>query len=186
MCRGWFGGLWNKLSLKPKNQMILPDDKNPTIVWDKERKCWTNTEGNGEEVESFKPPPKMSDLGMGGPPAAPGGMGMGMGAALPPMATNPLGGHQAAPLMDQQPPVQPQMYGSAIDYTAAPAAPEMIPTVPSPAPLPVPSPAPAVVAAAAPNPAATPGGPQPKLQSNMFKMQRNRSKLAIHFYRKSV
>jgi len=166
--------------------MILPDDKNPTIVWDKERKCWTNTEGNGEEVESFKPPPKMSDLGMGGPPAAPGGMGMGMGAALPPMATNPLGGHQAAPLMDQQPPVQPQMYGSAIDYTAAPAAPEMIPTVPSPAPLPVPSPAPAVVAAAAPNPAATPGGPQPKLQSNMFKMQRNRSKLLIHFLKKNL
>ena len=28
---GWFGGIWNKLSLKPKNQMILPDDKNPTV-----------------------------------------------------------------------------------------------------------------------------------------------------------
>ncbi|XP_043949653.1 protein transport protein Sec16A isoform X8 [Drosophila biarmipes] len=166
---GWFGGLWNKLSLKPKNQMILPDDKNPTIVWDKERKCWTNTEGNGEEVESFKPPPKMSELGMGlpqgGPPAAPAGLG-----------ANPLGGHQATPLMDQQPPQpQPQMYGSPIDYTAAPAAPELMPTVPSPAPLPVPSPAPAAAAAAAPNPAATPGGPQPKLQSNMFKMQRNRT-----------
>lgn len=28
---GWFGGIWNKLSLKPKNQMILPDDKNPSV-----------------------------------------------------------------------------------------------------------------------------------------------------------
>ncbi|XP_032580087.1 protein transport protein Sec16A isoform X5 [Drosophila sechellia] len=170
---GWFGGLWNKLSLKPKNQMILPDDKNPAIVWDKERKCWTNTEGNGDEAESFKPPPKMSDLGMalGGPPAAPiGNTGLGMG--LMPVANNAPDSHQSAPLMDQQPPSQPQMYGSPIDYTAAPA-PELIPTVPSPAPLTVPSPAPAALAAL--NPAAVPGGPQPKLQSNMFKMQRNRT-----------
>lgn len=28
---GWFGGIFNKLSLKPKNQMKLPDDKNPTV-----------------------------------------------------------------------------------------------------------------------------------------------------------
>lgn len=28
---GWFGGIFNKLSMKPKNQMILPDDKNPTV-----------------------------------------------------------------------------------------------------------------------------------------------------------
>jgi hypothetical protein len=28
---GFFGGIFNKLSLKPKNQMILPDDKNPAV-----------------------------------------------------------------------------------------------------------------------------------------------------------
>lgn len=28
---GWFGGIWNKLALRPKNQMKLPDDKNPTV-----------------------------------------------------------------------------------------------------------------------------------------------------------
>lgn len=28
---GWFGGIFSKLSMKPKNQMILPDDKNPTV-----------------------------------------------------------------------------------------------------------------------------------------------------------
>lgn len=28
---GWFGGIFSKLSLKPKNQMILPDDSNPKV-----------------------------------------------------------------------------------------------------------------------------------------------------------
>lgn len=28
---GWFGGIFSKLSMKPKNQMILPDDKNPAV-----------------------------------------------------------------------------------------------------------------------------------------------------------
>lgn len=27
----WFGGLFSKLAPKPKNQMILPDDNNPTV-----------------------------------------------------------------------------------------------------------------------------------------------------------
>lgn len=31
---GWFGGIFGKLSLKPKNQMILPDDKNPSVSLD--------------------------------------------------------------------------------------------------------------------------------------------------------
>lgn len=28
---GFFGGIWSKLALRPKNQMKLPDDKNPTV-----------------------------------------------------------------------------------------------------------------------------------------------------------
>lgn len=28
---GWFGGIWSKLAPKPKNQMKLPDDKNPSV-----------------------------------------------------------------------------------------------------------------------------------------------------------
>lgn len=28
---GWFGGIWSKLALRPKNQMKLPDDKNPSV-----------------------------------------------------------------------------------------------------------------------------------------------------------
>lgn len=30
----WFGGLFSKLTPKPKNQMILPDDSNPTVSLD--------------------------------------------------------------------------------------------------------------------------------------------------------
>lgn len=30
---GWFGGIWSKLALRPKNQMKLPDDKNPTVSY---------------------------------------------------------------------------------------------------------------------------------------------------------
>ncbi|TDG41470.1 hypothetical protein AWZ03_012104 [Drosophila navojoa] len=175
---GWFGGLWNKFSLKPKNQMILPDDKNPTIVWDKERKCWTNTEGNADEAESFKPPPKMSDMG-----------------ATPAPALNSLGNvptPMAAPnLLPQQSMTAPELsnnanvyenqgeydYGSGYQetmYAGAPAAAE-IPTMPAPAASPAP-PVPTATAAAAGAGAATvPGGAQPKLQSNMFKIKRNRT-----------
>lgn len=28
----WFNGLFSKLTLKPKNQMILPDDNNPAVI----------------------------------------------------------------------------------------------------------------------------------------------------------
>lgn len=28
---GWFGGIFSKLAIKPKNQMKLPDDKNPKV-----------------------------------------------------------------------------------------------------------------------------------------------------------
>ena len=27
----WIGGIWSKLALRPKNQMKLPDDKNPSV-----------------------------------------------------------------------------------------------------------------------------------------------------------
>lgn len=31
---GWLGGILNKLSLRAPNQMILPDDKNPSVSHD--------------------------------------------------------------------------------------------------------------------------------------------------------
>ncbi|KAJ0180838.1 hypothetical protein K1T71_002923 [Dendrolimus kikuchii] len=84
---GWLGGILTKLSLRPPNQMILPDDKNPTIVWDAEKKRWRNLDGDAEGSEQPPPPPpKTAELpptlqqnaspplqapAMGGPPAAP-------------------------------------------------------------------------------------------------------------------
>lgn len=61
--QGWFSGLFKTLSLKPKNQMKLPDDKNPTIVWDDKLKRWVNTAADGEDdLAPAGPPPKDSDL----------------------------------------------------------------------------------------------------------------------------
>ncbi|CAG9858230.1 unnamed protein product [Phyllotreta striolata] len=60
---GWFGGIFSKLALKPKNQMKLPDDKNPKIVWDEAKKRWMNLDNDPDDpANEFKPPPKLSDL----------------------------------------------------------------------------------------------------------------------------
>ncbi|XP_063973420.1 uncharacterized protein LOC135160622 isoform X2 [Diachasmimorpha longicaudata] len=59
----WLGGLFSKLTPKPKNQMILPDDNNPTIVWDPVAKKWTNKDENNEAgTSSLAPPPKATDM----------------------------------------------------------------------------------------------------------------------------
>uniref|UniRef100_A0A182PI83 Uncharacterized protein n=1 Tax=Anopheles epiroticus TaxID=199890 RepID=A0A182PI83_9DIPT len=154
---GWFGGIWNKFSLKPKNQMILPDDKNPKIVWDEVSKRWVNTDENEAEAEAYKPPPKMSDLvpgaaaGSGAPPAAPMG--------------------QSVPLMQSQ-------------DTAGPAFQQPMPNAMNQVPGRAPSQPTGAVQSNVPTaaPAAVGGGPVageptkvPTLQSNMYKMQRNRT-----------
>ncbi|CAH0559554.1 unnamed protein product [Brassicogethes aeneus] len=60
---GWFGGIFSKITLKPKNQMKLPDDKNPKIVWDQDKKRWVNVDDDGNETANeVKPPPKMADM----------------------------------------------------------------------------------------------------------------------------
>ncbi|XP_051159047.1 uncharacterized protein LOC127280206 isoform X3 [Leptopilina boulardi] len=61
----WFGGLFSKLAPKPKNQMILPDDNNPSIVWDSVAGKWMNKEDGEDSVSGgiVAPPPKASDLG---------------------------------------------------------------------------------------------------------------------------
>lgn len=35
---GWIGGIFKSLSFKPKNQMILPDDKDPSVSISSHRK----------------------------------------------------------------------------------------------------------------------------------------------------
>ncbi|XP_057668729.1 uncharacterized protein LOC130901379 isoform X3 [Diorhabda carinulata] len=60
---GWFGGIFSKLALKPKNQMKLPEDKNPKIVWDQDKKRWVNIDDDtNDAANEFKPPPKLSEL----------------------------------------------------------------------------------------------------------------------------
>ncbi|XP_075155918.1 uncharacterized protein LOC142229271 isoform X3 [Haematobia irritans] len=151
---GWFGGIWNKFSLKPKNQMILPDDKNPSIVWDPEQKKWVNTDGDEQEAESFKPPPKMGDM-----------MPQNVANSGPPQnQINPAQPQQnQIPFMDpQQQHQQPQYVPTSIPNSES-----------SPNPMQQQSQTHSNAVAAnqnAPGPAKT-----PTLQSNMFKMQRNRT-----------
>ncbi|XP_035794304.1 uncharacterized protein LOC118467662 isoform X2 [Anopheles albimanus] len=145
---GWFGGIWNKFSMKPKNQMILPDDKNPKIVWDEVSKRWVNTDETEAEQEAYKPPPKMTDLMPSGP-----------SGAAPPMPP----GAQAAPSQETNP-----MYQPVVNQASGGGGPTM--QAPAATPAPVQS-----------NPAAgtpMPSGEAtkvPNLQSNMYKMQRNRT-----------
>ncbi|XP_034945595.1 uncharacterized protein Sec16 isoform X2 [Chelonus insularis] len=61
----WFGGLFSKLTPKPRNQMILPDDDNPTIIWDPIAKKWVNKDDDGDSASlRLAPPPKMSELNL--------------------------------------------------------------------------------------------------------------------------
>ncbi|KAL9882170.1 endoplasmic reticulum export factor secretory 16 isoform 1-T2 [Glossina fuscipes fuscipes] len=150
---GWFGGIWNKFSLKPKNQMILPDDKNPTIVWDAAEEKWVNTEGDGNEEESLKPPPKMSDL-------------MPQAQHQPPQMPHPsqvpfieTQQHYTQQLQQQQQPQQPYLSNATV--TSLPSNNTIFANPVAPV---------ATVSAAPFNSTKT-----PHLQSNMFKMQRNRT-----------
>uniref|UniRef100_A0A5S6R5H5 Protein transport protein sec16 n=1 Tax=Trichuris muris TaxID=70415 RepID=A0A5S6R5H5_TRIMR len=55
------GGFINKLIPKGPNEMILPDDSQKTIVWDKERERWIDvTAGDGDSAEQVAPPPSAS------------------------------------------------------------------------------------------------------------------------------
>ncbi|XP_077272641.1 endoplasmic reticulum export factor secretory 16 isoform X2 [Temnothorax americanus] len=64
----WFGGLFSKLAPKPKNQMILPDDSDPTIVWDPVAKKWMNKDEDGDSgAGTLAPPPKTSDVSFRAP-----------------------------------------------------------------------------------------------------------------------
>src|SRR5687768_8567852 len=52
---GWLGKLIP--TFKPKNQMILPDDKDPSIVWDPVEKKWKNVKGDNDDSLGPKGPP---------------------------------------------------------------------------------------------------------------------------------
>ncbi|XP_071152410.1 protein transport protein Sec16A-like isoform X2 [Mytilus edulis] len=60
--KGWFGGVFSKLLPKSKNEMKLPDDSKPSIVWDPVKKKWMNQDGEEEDEKPPPPPPKDMDL----------------------------------------------------------------------------------------------------------------------------
>jgi len=61
------GGLFGWLGLRPKNQMILPDDKEPPIVWDEAKKKWVNSNASGEDDDTSGPPPPPKDSELNAP-----------------------------------------------------------------------------------------------------------------------
>lgn len=129
---GWFGGIFSKLSMKPKNQMILPDDKNPTvswattekilhahdfllqILWDEATKKWVNKNEDEAEAESFKPPPKMGDM-MGSKPMP------SQQQAMPPQQQPMPSQQQPAAQMPQMNYSQPQTVAQPTMESASPA-----------------------------------------------------------------
>ncbi|XP_042856489.1 protein transport protein Sec16A-like isoform X4 [Penaeus japonicus] len=65
------GNTWSISSIfswKKSKQAILPDDKNPSIVWDEAKKKWVNQDGEEEVAAPPPPPPKSPMGGSGGPP----------------------------------------------------------------------------------------------------------------------
>ncbi|XP_069025521.1 protein transport protein Sec16A isoform X3 [Embiotoca jacksoni] len=75
---GGGGGGWvNWIFGKGKNEAYLPDDKNPSIVWDEKKQKWVDLNEPEEESKPPPPPPsgfpKMAPMpGPGGPAAPPG------------------------------------------------------------------------------------------------------------------
>ncbi|XP_052250710.1 uncharacterized protein LOC127857963 isoform X3 [Dreissena polymorpha] len=65
------GGLFAKIGglFSRKNEMKLPDDKEPAIVWDPVKKRWVDKNGDDKEETPTAPPPKDHELpGTGMPP----------------------------------------------------------------------------------------------------------------------
>ncbi|ESO98713.1 hypothetical protein LOTGIDRAFT_231137 [Lottia gigantea] len=82
---GWlnmFGWGKNKPKQKKHKEIILPDDKNPKIVWDPVNKKWTNQGGEEETSTPAAPPPKDIDLM---------GKSSGMNGSAPPMMSGANG-----------------------------------------------------------------------------------------------
>ncbi|XP_013415161.1 protein transport protein Sec16A isoform X2 [Lingula anatina] len=141
---GWLSGIFRWP--KGKNEMKLPDDSNPSIVWDPVKNRWVNTDGEEEETTAA-PPPKDTDLMGGAKPApaiAPPGGSTGAGTdmtAPPPPAGNKFSRPKARGARNQ--------YVDVMNPTSASAAGpplNLLPMMPAPSALPanlfIPPPAP--------------------------------------------
>ncbi|CAG7819405.1 unnamed protein product [Allacma fusca] len=106
---GFLSGLFSKF--KGPNQMILPDDKDPPIVWDENSKKWVNKTGDEDEDSGPKgPPPTDRDL-MGNP-----------GMPPPMMSMPPQTQHMGGP-----PPIMQPMAHSQPNMMAQPGIPQQQP-----------------------------------------------------------
>uniref|UniRef100_A0A131YY82 Protein transport protein Sec16A n=1 Tax=Rhipicephalus appendiculatus TaxID=34631 RepID=A0A131YY82_RHIAP len=62
--KSWLGAIFEKLTPKQPNQIILPDDTDPCIVWDEERKCWVDKNAPPGKTDGLvAPPPTDSSFG---------------------------------------------------------------------------------------------------------------------------
>ena len=148
--------------------MILPDDKNPSIVWDPEKKKWVNTDGDADEQEAFKPPPKMSDLMPSQPQTQ----------SLPQQQQQQSQPQQQLQPQQSQPQTQQINQIPFMDVNQQQQTQQFVPHV-TPAASPNPLQQQQQQQQSSQNQGQQPPGPAktPTLQSNMFKMQRNRSEL---------
>ncbi|XP_023718368.1 uncharacterized protein LOC111870357 isoform X4 [Cryptotermes secundus] len=131
--RSLLGVIWNRFVLRPANQMKLPDDKNPSIVWDPDKKKWTNVDGDDDnESSDVPPPPKDSELpavtkgllaaGSEGPATGPSGSNVyrlnGPGKGRKPRYVNVLEGSKTTgpslPAPDLFPPIIPSQ--TSVNY----------------------------------------------------------------------
>lgn len=152
--------LWEKFIL-PKPTIILFQ-----IVWDENKKKWINTDEDPNDTSNeFKPPPKMADLMPKMPAAQPPGMGV-VNTYTSSLDYSSMGVTNA--------------HGSSLDYGSANfSSNQTVNNVPfnvdqnkmSSGPVSLPA-----MGAAAQKENVAP--PKPA-QSNMFKMQKNRSKLFV-------
>lgn len=64
--KSWLGAILEKLTPAQPNQIILPDDADPAIVWDDDKKCWVDKTAPPDETDALMAPPP-TDSACGGP-----------------------------------------------------------------------------------------------------------------------
>lgn len=62
--KSWLGAIFEKITPRQPNQIILPDDSDPCIVWDEDKKCWVDKNAApGEADGQMAAPPTDSSFG---------------------------------------------------------------------------------------------------------------------------
>ena len=88
---GWFNNLIRKVVPPGAKQAVLPDDKNPSIVYDERLKRWIDKNGSSDN--------QLLDSIQNGPPRMPLAPGMTSATSMPQLSSLPLGAAASQPLM---------------------------------------------------------------------------------------